>query len=109
VLGFNPGIAANNQAQNGIPYNSTTGVITVTAPIVPPISVGTPVELVSVTVSQGFNYLNTFFTATGAASGNTFQVTTSAGYPGLNVSAAPGAKLTTSSSVQLNCYGNNLY
>jgi hypothetical protein len=111
VTGFISGTAANTQAENGIPYNPTTGIATVNVPVMPAgLTTGTPIELTSVTVSQGHNYLNWFFPVVAVTGANQFTVNAGTGYPGLLNYPTPGMKLTaTVQGTQLNCYGNNLY
>lgn len=106
IVPYNNGTSSNSQAESGVSYNSSTGVVTVTTALpVPGIGAGSQVQITNVSVSQGTNYLNGFKTVTGAF-GNTFTFNAGAGYPGIMSSVSPVAALASGGN-PLTCYGHN--
>lgn len=113
ILPYSAGTNSNSQAQNGIIYNSATGVVTVTlsnSTLPPGFGVGSVFSLGGGTVTTGTNYLNGNHFVTGT-SGNTFTFQAGTGYPGTPNSAAAGIVLAVGSSLAVaqyqTCYGHN--
>lgn len=106
IIPFSAGTSAFTQAESGVSYNSTTGVITVTTNLPLPATVGEQVELEDIKVSQGYNYLVGFFNIA-SISGNTFTVQGGTGYPGVMISPSPGAILADGNKNPLICSGHN--
>ena len=108
IVPYNAGTSSNSQAENGISYNSGTGVVTVTlsnSTLPSSIYVGATVGLSNTKVSTGTNYLAGQHTVTGV-SGNTFTFAVATGYPGTATGINPVVTPYAGSTPQT-CYGHN--
>ena len=108
VVPIIPGTASDTQAESGIAYNPTTGVVTLTLSTPAPISVGQQFFLSGEGVTTGTNYLAGNQTATSVKGGVvTFNAGT--GYTGVPTGSAVTLSLYApgGTTKQEQCYGHN--
>ena len=109
VVPYVAGTSTNTQAENGISYNASTGLVTVRLSnnaMPAAITVGSQVILTGTSVDNGFNYLAGSHTVTSIA-GNTFTFAVGTGYPGTSTGGAPNVTPYGSGTSAQGCYGHN--
>jgi|GEM_PF-1207553 len=109
IVPYVPGTKSNTQAENGINYNSATGMVTVrlsNAALPPGFGVGSRFTIHSSKVTAGTNYLLGIHTVAGV-SGNTFTFRVPAGNPGAPVATEAAVEPFSSNGGRQSCYGHN--
>ena len=107
IVSFIPGNASNTQKEQGIVYNPSTGVVTVSMAMMPPwLAVGQYVIITNSGVSQGPDYVTGLRRITSVA-GNSFTYQTGTGYPGIPDKISPLLSLSNAAGNLFGCYGVN--
>ena len=106
IVPYMAGTIPNTQAENGISYNASTGVVTLTLAAPATFAAG-QAFIVTGSVSSGANFLTGVHTAT-SVSGRTVTYNSGViGATGFANSSAPTLSLVNANGTAESCYGHN--
>ena len=106
IVPYVSGTGANSQGENGLAYNTRTGVLTITLAAPAPFGAGQRFFIRNGAVNAGPNYLAGPMTASGV-SGATVTVNLAPGFTGVPISVTAGVTLIDSAGHPQACYGHN--